>query len=391
MATVSDFVLAENVIVYTGRIQESAGSVSEWRPFSGGDQISTLIADYNDRCKQTFRQALTGLIEEQAEEAIYFLNILPLYPQATLPDQEQLWQTKIIVVDLAIAQKAPELLGSLIERIADRPHVVHLIQIAEDETAPPQTNIFQSLRYPALPEPPVIYTQPQFESFLEQFLHTYLKAWEGAVQNPFDKSHYVTGNGNPYVRPYRRQFLQSQSETGKAIRFMYRDYHTQLPDLIADVRDVALMRHLSADQTVNLGRAAAIHEFTLIHIINQLDPGIKQWVSVDPIRQSLFEIPVDAPLKLDQIQKTGLLELSRVVSDQKLSPAIEDSLRKLGFVGKVTRVVCFDRPDVCEQLESLEDLVQIRPFSAELPVWLEPSPPAGFGMTETALGVRIEE
>ena len=98
MATVSDFVLAENVIVYTGRIQESAGSVSEWRPFSGGDQISTLIADYNDRCKQTFRQALTGLIEEQAEEAIYFLNILPLYPQATLPDQEQLWQTKSLPV-----------------------------------------------------------------------------------------------------------------------------------------------------------------------------------------------------------------------------------------------------------------------------------------------------
>ncbi|MEJ2747656.1 MAG: hypothetical protein P8183_07070 [Anaerolineae bacterium] len=391
MATVSDFVLAENVIVYTGRMQESAGSVSEWRPFSGGDQLSTLIIDYNDRCKQTFRQALTGLIEEQAEEAIYFINILPLHPQAILPDQEQLWQTKIIIVDLATAQKAPGPLISLIERIADRPHVTHIIQIAKDATIPAQTDIFHSLRYPALSEPPVFHTQPQLETFLEQFLHTYLKAWEGAAQNPFDKSHYVTGNGNPYVRPYRRRFLQSQSETGKAIRFMYRDYHTQLPELVADVRDVALMRHLSPDQTVNLGRAAAIHEFTLIHIINQLDPGIKHWVSVDPIRQSLFEIPVDAPLKLDQIQKTGLLDLSRVVTDQKLPPAIEDALRKLGFVGKVTRVVCFDRPDVCEQLESLEGLVQIRPFSAELPAWLEPSPPVGFSMTETATGLHLGE
>lgn len=391
MAMVFDFVLAEDVIVYTSQMQESAGGVSEWRPFSGGDQLSTLIANYNDRCKQMFRQILTGLIEEQVMAVIHFLNIFPLHPQATLPDQEKLWQTKIIVVDLATAQKAPDLLASLVERIADHPHVIHLIQIAEDKTAPPQTVLFHSLRYPALSEPPVFYTQRQLESFFEQFLHAYLKAWEGAAQNPFDKSHHIIGNGDPYIRPYRRRFLQSQSETGKAIRFMYRDYHTQLPDLIADVRDVALVRHLSPDQTVNLGRAAAIQEFTLIHIINQLDPSTKHWVSVDPIRQSLFEIPVDAPLKLDQIQKTDLLELSRVVTSQKPALMAEDVLQKLGFVEKVSKVVCVAHPDIREQLESLEGLVRSRLFSAELPVWLAPPRPMGFIMTEAALGVRVED
>jgi hypothetical protein len=391
MAMVSDFVLSENVIVYTGQMQESAGGSSEWRPFSKGDQISALIADYNGRCKQTFRQALTGLNEGQVEKVIYFLNILPLHPQAALPEKDQLWQTKIIVVDLATAQKAPELLADLVKRIADRPHVVHLVQIAEDKAVLPQTDLFRSLRYPAMSEPPVFENQPQLEAYLRQLLQTYLKAWEGATQNPFDKSRYVKSDGDPYVRPFRRQFVLSQSETGKAIRFMYRDYHTQLPDLVADVRDVALMRRLSPDQTVNLGRAAAIQEFTLIHIINQLDPSTKHWVSVDPIRQSLFEIPIDAPLKLDRIQKTGLLELSFVDDTQKLSPAVDEALRKLGFVGKVTRVVHFDRPEVCEQLEPLEGLLHIRPFNAEIPEWLEPSPPVGFSMTETALGIRIEE
>jgi hypothetical protein len=382
----------EKLLVVADDIPNSVAALS-WYPFGYGNTLEQILTAHNLRSEGELKGTLPRTFANYLQEVTPVLALATsclANPAASFADGCP-GDLKIIMIALDSLGEQPWQLDPLQEFLAGLPQALYLIQVCRDETAESLLPYIDPADNLLITNPEIFFKQTDLENFLHSYRETLVNIWRGIVQNPFDARCKENVFKEPYIDPRHGQFMKKDSRPGMAMNRICRQYNRVLPLLAAEARDVAMVKRLSIEQTINLGRAAAVQEFLMSLIKEEVRRQPEYPVSVAGIRQSLFALPVDEPFKLRELQPVELIVIRPAVARRQPDPFQCQILAELGFNPGVMAVVHFDRSEIGIKLEALEDLVTVEPISAELPLWSSLNTSGRFGMSEISLGLRVEE
>ncbi len=382
----------ERLLVVADDIPGSIDALS-WYPFGHGNSLEQILTAHNLRSEGELKGTLPRSFANYLQEVTPVLALTTgclSNPAASLVDDCP-GDLKIIMLVLDSLGERPWQLDQLVDLLTGQSQILYLIQVCRDGTAESLLPLIDQVDNLLVIGPEIYSRQTELENFLHSFRETLVNIWRGIAQNPFDARCVNSVFKVPYINPRHGQFMKNDSRSEKAMDRMCREYNSVLPLLAAEARDVAMLRRLSMEQTVNLGRTAAIQEFLMSLIKEEVRKQPAYPVSVAGIRRSLFALPTDEPFKLRQLQPFNLTVIRLAGSRRQPDPYQCQILTDLGFDPGVTAVVHFGRPEIEVQLEALDDLVVVELFSAELPIWCSQKIPGQYNMSERSLGLRVEE
>lgn len=382
---------AEELVVLSDEPRDTS-TILNWRPYGSGNTLGEIVTAHNLRSQASFMQSVPGLAVDCIK------SVLPILCTAALTTadldslkDERLERIKIILLDLDNVDSQADRLVKFSRRFSDQQRILHLLLIGRTGSASSYVEAFKDSPYVHLAGARICRQQSQLEACLRAFYQTFGRAWVGVVRNPFDTLCPDNVISEPYIHPRHRHFIYPRCRQSRAVGRACQAYQTARPAIVADVRDVALAKSLSAEQTMTLGRSAAIQEFLLALVTERVRPGPGYPASVRDIRLSLFDMEVDTSFDLRNVQRTSLLQLHLAQSRRRPTQDQCDTLAELGFSQGVLAVVHSDSPEVRALAERLEDLITIRAFDADLPNWRAKTRPTSMGLNEISLGLRIEE
>ena len=381
----------EELLPLTCAIKDKA-AILFWRPFKQGNTLGEIVTAHNLRCD--------GGLQEKTPRA--FVDCLPEIKPALiiglyLPEkasdmrEERLRRVKIVLVGLDGDKRTTLHLDPLKQQLATSRHLVHLVQVSQRMRPVSWTSAFEEIPNVLSTKPEIFTRQSELERFLHRFRESYENGWAGVVRNPLDATCLERAYNEPYIHPSRGHFLNPKSKGGKSVERVYRAYRKQLPRLLSGIRDAALARQLHEEQTVNLGRAAAIQELLLCFVAEKWRPIPGYPLSIDPIRLSLLEIPADRPLEMNTVQKTRLIGLRLVRLIQDLSEHELEILAALGISAKALTVIHYDSHVVREKAKELGGILKSEPFTAALPDWPSRHKESQVSLNEVCFGLKNEE
>lgn len=381
----------EEVLVLTCTPKDVVTAL-EWRPFRQGNTLGEIITAHNLRCD--------GLLQQNTPKT--FVDCLPeIKPALTIGtclaedvgevSPERFAKVKILLFDLDSGRLNQERLRPIRNQLAEWDRIFHLLQVSRSSLSVSWAGYFDDKTCILRSEPEVFHKQSELEKFLHVFREAYENGWAGVVHNPLDAPCQEKAHYEPYIHPSRGHFLKPDSEQGKSVERVYRDYRKALPDLLRDIRDVAMARRLPQDQIVNLGRTAAIQELLLTLIAERARLILGRPVSVDPIRMPLYAMPSTRPLEMRELLQIPLIVLQLTKSLPEYSAEQREPLDELGFSHGVQAAVHFDRPDVREKVKQLESVVKSEQIKGELPGWPVRPENCRVGLSEISFGLSIEE
>jgi hypothetical protein len=381
----------EELLVLYQRPEEKA-VVPGWRPFSEGDTLEEIVSDHNLHCQEIVKQKIPPHLLECAKAIRPSLKIIwgELDPKQR-PGGLELGRPTILLLDLNTLQGDVNKLIPFRDILVRQRRLVHLVQVRRSIPATSIISFFEGAACILIAGQEVFERQTELEAFLATFRQVHGDSWAGIGQNPLDAPCQKGAYAEPYIHPRHGHFINSLSEEGESIRRVYLAYHDRLPALAAETRDVAMARKLPAEQAINLGRSAAIQELLLALVAERARQRPVYPVSVEAIRQPLFNVPADQPLELNQLKEVKLIAVH--LRQVRLQPTPEEccQLDGLGLAKGAFVAVHHDQPALWERIQSLEGLVTAQTLTAELPGWQMLPSPCEVGLSEFSFGLRIEE
>lgn len=381
----------EELLVLYRPPDERAG-VPGWRPFREGNALEEIVSDHNLQCQELVKQNIPVQLLECIKAIRPSLKIVwRELDQDRRPGGLQLGRPTILLLDLDAFQGDMSKLAPFKDALARQRRLVHLVQVRRSFPAESLFPFFEGAACILSAGNEVCEQQSELEAFLTAFRQAHGDSWRGIGQNPFDAPCQKGAYTEPYVHPRHGYFITPLSEEGESIRRVYLAYHDKLPALAAQARDVAMARKLPAEQAINLGRSAAIQELLLALVAEKARRRPVYPVSVEAIRQPLFNVPVGQPFELNQLQEVKLVAVH--LPHVRLQPTREEcaQLDGLGLAKGAFAAVHHDRPALWEQIKRLQGLVTAETFTADLPGWQAAPGPCEVGLSEFSFGVRIEE
>lgn len=381
----------EELLVLYQRPDERAGAPG-WRPFKEGETLEEIVSDHNFQCQDIVRQNIpTQLLECIKTIRLSLKLVWCELEQIQRPEGLELGRPSVIMLDLDAFQGEECKLVPFREALNRQRRLVHLVQVRRSFPAGSLIPFFEGAACILIAGKEICERQSDLEAFLTAFRQNHGDIWLGISQNPFDAPCQKGAYTEPYVHPRHGHFINPMSEEGESIRRVYLAYHDRLPALAAQARDVAMARKLPAEQVVNLGRSAAIQELLLSLVAEKGRHRPVYPISVEAIRQPLFNVPASQPLELNQLKEVNLVAVHLL--HVRLQPTREEceQLGELGLAKGAFAAVHQDQPALWERIKSLEGLVTAESFTAELPDWQRIPSPCEIGLSESSFGVRIEE
>lgn len=335
---------------------ESCTSILDWVPFPGGDTLGQVINRHNERCVQGYQQL--GLLRDWIETLAEVVKIVP-HDLSTIEDlrKKDFAKIRILVIDLDAIEKARTVMRKITLLMAGYDHFYHLAQISQEHSAVPCTEDFAGL--PVIPSrPPVLMDLSVFKSFLARLCEAHRTVLSSYPLLPL-----------PSSRPdeITEQDLVEASLSVASSRRANPQYIEALPSVASDIRDAAILRDLSLEETATLTRQAAIQELALARIAAQVRTPTKRQVIVDAIREPVSKIVFALPTQTPRIQEVGLVKLSLARPKHDLTAEQRKTLAGLGVRGKTFAAVHFDQPSTWDQIDRVKGLVEATRFSADLP------------------------
>ena len=381
----------EELLILTCTPQDTITAL-EWRPFRQGNTLGEIITAHNLRC--------AGLLQQNTPQT--FADCLPeIKPALTIgtclaedvgeESPNRLAKVKILLLDLDSGDPSQERLRTIRNQLAKWDRIFHFIQVSRSTRSVSWARFFGEKACILRSDPEVFLKQSDMEKFLHVFRQTYEDGWAGVIQNPLDAPCQEKSHNEPYIHPSRGHFLKPDSKQGKSVERVYRDYRKALPNLLNDIRDAAMARQLPEDQVVNLGRTAAIQELLLTLIGERARRYTGGPVSVSPIRLPIYAVPSTHPLEMRELQQIHLVVLQLMKPLRDLDDSQREVVTELGFSDGVSAAVYFDRPEIREEINKLENIVKSDDIEGELPGWPMRPEKCRVGFNEYSFGLNIEE
>jgi ribosomal protein L30/L7E len=318
---------------------EGSTSIREWTPFPGGDKLYRIIEKHNERCAQGYRQL--GLLRD-FQSLIELIQVVP-HDLSTIGDMNPDYFAKltILVIDLDAIEKATDVINTIKPRISKyHDHVYHLVQVSQKPDAAPCTQDFEKL--PVCPcRPEILRDRAQFDIFLTRLCEV--------------------------LRTVISSLPSSPSPTSLFARMANRKYAKALPKIASDIRDAAIVKGLSSEETATLTRQAAVQELALSRVAARTRTSTERMVVLDAIREPVSKIAVTVPSQEPALQEVGLVRLSLASPKEELTPWHRKILAGLGVRGKTFTAVHFDQPSTWDRIEPVKEHVKATKFSADLP------------------------
>ena len=327
------------------RAPRDGASIHDWVPFPGGDKLTAIVDRHNKGCIEACREEgwKDHFIKALAEVITIVPHDLSSVEQLKPADFETIG---ILLADLDKIKTATMELEGIKVFMGRYDRVYHLAQVCRDPAFESCRDLFKPL--PIVPSrPEILPTQSAFESFLGNLCRVLRQVIREAGPPDYPPGGTLGVRGRATQRPYPKRFS----------RFAVR------------VRDAAMARDLTAEQTGTLARRAAMQESALGRVGQLAGTKIRYRVNVEGIRPSLFEVPAEVPLQVPATQEVVLLGLSLADRAVQLDPERKLLLADLGVRGKTFTAVHFDSPTIRKQVDQLGDVVEATRFSTELPGW----------------------
>jgi hypothetical protein len=323
----------------------SGTSILDWSPFSGGDSLNTIIEKHNARCMQHYQDKLHWL-SENIKMLGKGIDIVP-HDMSTLSQlQEKVRDIDILLVDLDAfkekSSKIEENINHLKARMLGKQKKYHLLQISKTSNASSQRTYFTPLSI--VPSEPEIFSdQNTFESYLGiKFCGLYSTIANSAFEEL--KSHLPTG-----VDP---------NDTRAMLEYV------DVPGIAANVRDIAILKNMSINETEKLTRRAVTQETYLTPIAEMFRTETESQIVLDPIREPVDKITIEQE---PELQRVNLLKVSLARPWSELTTEQRKVSSNIGLRGESFAAVHLDQPTILRQVDSLNDVVKTFKFSAMLP------------------------
>lgn len=314
-------------------------SVLDWAPFPEGDKLHQIIDKHNERCLQGYRQL--GLLPHWIESLVEVIKVVP-HDLSTIRDlpRKDFAKIRVLVIDLDAIEKAGAVIRAIVPYMSKYDHFYHLAQVSQRQDAAPCTNDFEGL--PVIPSrPAVLVDLTAFDDFLARLCEVYRTAISSYPPPPLPPS--------PSDRRANREYIEA------------------LPSIASDIRDAAILKDFSLEETATLTRQAAMQELALARVAARVRTSIERKVIVDAIREPVFKIAVLAALQAPASQEVDLVRLSLARPKSELTPKHRKILADLGVRGKTFAAVHFDRSSTWDRIDQVKGLVEATKFSADLP------------------------
>jgi hypothetical protein len=150
-------------------------------------------------------------------------------------------------------------------------------------------------------------------------------------------------------------------------------YSEVLPEVAAKVRDAAIIRGLSEEETVTLAHQAVVQEFALNRIEVQVRSQTNfNRVLLDAIREPVVDMPIELGFQSPALRQVNLVELHVTQPMYGMTTEQRNIVRGFGIKEDVETfaAVVPDQPNVWDSVERLKGVAETTKFSAELPVGL---------------------
>lgn len=321
---------------------KSGRTILDWNPFNQRT-LGKIVDDHNQKCLAEYRKR--GWLDEDIEAMVQTIDIV-------LHDLSSVRQLRaidylsigILVVDLNAIDKINAELNVIKYQMSTYRHPFHLPQISQAHDAASTADSFRPLPFLST-EPEIMRTEPEFEAFLGKLCYLYRIA----------------------INTIRTASAQPDGPSNDAA---YQQHVERLPNLAANIRDAAISRDLTKDETVVLAQRACVQELYLNQLAEQVRSGERHKIRVHGVRELTFDIPV-GPLDFDDapLENVKLVRLDVEDSMRNLRTTQRGTLSGLGLNRKGHTGIFFDEPSLWKRVELLGSAVKATRFSAALPLW----------------------
>jgi hypothetical protein len=330
---------------------ETGTSIQDWCPFEGGSPLYKIVDKHNGKCLQKYQSL--GWLEEDIEKFGEGITVdnhdLSTLDQMRTKDLKQIDIILLSIDALDLSKKELEKsLQKLKLRLSKLDKKYFLLQVSHGTSASSQREKFIPLAIiPSRPE--IMPDQAAFEKWLETFSGFYYLALDSAFKSPID-------------------VISSSERRGPQIGRAISAHEKAIPAIASDARSLALYYGLSKRETVALSQRAAMQEFLLSCLAENVRTTGKHHIVFDSLRLPIEDIPF-RPLSIKPtMQKAKLIGLSLSGPTHDLTKEQSVILNDLGLK-KGSVVIQFDKKNIRNQIESLGDTVRTVNFSAQLPRW----------------------
>lgn len=323
---------------------EQGRSILDWRPF-GKDTLDTIITDHNKRCYDSYlREAWHPQFIEELVEGI---TIEPRdLSKVSELRKEDFAPVSIIMLDHDAIQgkeKTFNVIKALVNLVG-KIKEYFLPQISLRPTDISYFNHFEGLPF-TRSNPEIIMDQETFVNWLNLFCRAYRNAIEAVLPAP----------SSPLATP----------KTTRA-------YAESIPEVASRVRDAAIIRGLSEEETRTLARQAAMQEFALLQVEENIRTRARPRVVLDAIREPVVGMAVEPRVfepgvETSVLKPVQLVEVYLAAPKDKLTPDERAAVRGLGIRGKTFSAVHPDQPATWKKIRGLKGIVETNTFKAELP------------------------
>jgi len=320
---------------------KSGHSILDWNPFNQRI-LGKIIDDHNKKCLAEYLRR--GWVQEDIEAMIPTIDVV-------LKDLSNVGELRgvdyetigILVVDLNAIEQIKAELEIIKYRMGFHRHPFHLPQISQVAEAVSTANSFRPLPFLST-KPEVMRTEPEFEAFLGNLCYLFRTA-----------INTLTSAAPPPDTVADDPALQG--------------YIDGIPKLAASVRDAALARGLTKDETVILAQRASVQEIVLSRLAQQIRSSETHKIRVAGVRERTLDIPVDRSDSDAPLEDVNLVRLDVEYPMRSLRTVQRGDLGVLGLNRKGHTGIFFDEPSLWERVERLGTAVKATRFSAQLPRW----------------------
>jgi hypothetical protein len=324
------------------RTPKSGRSILDWNPFNQRT-LGKIIDDHNQQCIAEYLRR--GWVQDDIEAMVQTIDIV-------LSDLSNVGELRvrdyrtigIVVLDLNEIDRIKTKLNNIKYQISAYRHPFHLPQISQVAKAVSAADSFRPLPFLST-DPEIMRTEPEFEAFLGKLCYFYRTA-----------INTLRTASPPPDTPPDDPALQG--------------YIDGIPNLAANVRDAAVARGLTKNETIILAQRASAQELILNRLAEQIRSGERHKIRVAGVREKVFDISVE-PLEKSEVplEDVNLVRLDLEHSMRSLRTAQRGDIVSLGLRRKGHTGIFFDEPSLWRRVELLGSAVKATRFSAQLPRW----------------------
>lgn len=328
-------------------------SIHEWCPFAKGDTLDTIIESHNDRCIQSYWEQWKDLIQINTYGKGINVEQYDLSTLNNISDRKYFDNISIILIDLdAIGKEELEQIKKYFYGTAFVVQVSRTRSTRLIDMGPPFYNASTE----------VMVDQETLENWL---IRKFCEAYREIIEE-----------GINYIAP-KTPSLRSKDDLKDddlaTIEATIEAYHEALPGVAAKVRDAAIIRGLSEEETVTLAHQAVMQEFALNRIEVQVRSQTNfNRVLLDAIREPVVDMPIELGFQSPALRQVNLVWLHVTQPMYEMTTEQRNIVRGFGIKEEVEpfAVVVPDQPNVWDSVERLKGVAKTTKFSAELPVGL---------------------